>query len=269
VELLESRGLRVLLLIVTAVVLFTAIRGCSNEATDSQTRDEATEDQIDTVDIPTPVPPTVAPVVIDATPIPGSEGATELLVYPVESGDILSDIAIKFNTSVTDIRRANPGLDPNSLFVGQELRIPGATTERTEVIDPADREPGVESVYFVELGDTLGEIAQNHTVSSDAILQANPGLDPTAIQIGQELRIPPIGTGLDPSVLTPEPTRVLPTREPGEPQSYEVVAGDSLVAIASDFRVTVVAVMAANGLENANEIQVGDVLLIPSPTISN
>lgn len=268
-ELLESRGLRVLLLIVTAVVLFTAIRGCSNEATVTETRADAAEDQFDTVDIPTPIPATVAPVVIDATPIPGSEGPGELLIYPVEPGDILSDIAIKFNTSVTDIRRANPGLDPNALFIGQELRIPGATIEPTEVVDPEDREPGFPSVYFVDVGDTLGEIASTYTVSTDSILEANPGLDPTAIQVGQELQIPPIGTGLDPSILTPEPTRTVPTREPGEVLSYEVVAGDSLVAIAADFQVTVISIMGANGLENANEIQVGDVLLIPSPTESN
>lgn len=268
-ELLESRGLRLLLLIVTAIVLFTAVRQCSNEATDFESRANATEEQIDTVEIPTLAPATVAPLVIDATPIPGSEGPGELLVYPVESGDILSDIAIKFNTSVTDIRRANPGLDPNSLFVGQELRIPGATIEPTEEVDPEDREPGFPSIYFVELGDTLGEIARTYTVSSEAIVEANPGLDATAIQVGQELQIPPIGTGLDPSVLTPEPTRVVPTREAGETLTYEVVAGDSLVGIAADYGVTVISIMGANGLDNANEIQVGDVLLIPPPTASN
>lgn|GEM_PF-1078254 len=268
-ELLESRGLRVLLLIVTAVVLFTAIRGCANEATDSQSRAEASEDQIDNVEIPTTVPPTVAPLVIDATPIPGSEGPGELLQYPVEPGDILSDIAIKFNTSVTDIRRANPGLDPNSLSVGQVLRIPGATIEPTEEVDPEDREPGVSTPYFVELGDTLGEIAGTYTVSSDAILEANPGLDAGALQVGQEIVIPPLGTGLDPSVLTPEPTRVVVDREPGETLTYTVVAGDSLVAIAADYGVTVISIMGANGLENANEIQAGDELLIPPPTITN
>jgi LysM repeat protein len=49
--------------------------------------------------------------------------------YPVEKGDTLSTIAAKYRTqgikvSVDDILKANPGLRPEKLSVGQKLFIP-------------------------------------------------------------------------------------------------------------------------------------------------
>jgi hypothetical protein len=44
--------------------------------------------------------------------------------------------------------------------------------------------------YTIRAGDTLGEIADLFHVSLDAILHANPGLDPNALPLGQVVRIP-------------------------------------------------------------------------------
>jgi murein DD-endopeptidase MepM/ murein hydrolase activator NlpD len=41
--------------------------------------------------------------------------------------------------------------------------------------------------YEVKQGDTLGEIAKNLGMSSDELMAANPGVNPTRLQIGQEL----------------------------------------------------------------------------------
>ncbi|UCC63792.1 MAG: lamin tail domain-containing protein [Anaerolineae bacterium] len=66
---------------------------------------------------------------------------------------------------------------------------------------------------------------------------------------------------------TATPTSALPTMTftpgPGAPTIYRIQAGDTLLTIASQFGVTVEAIMAANGLENANFIQTGQELLIP------
>ena len=45
--------------------------------------------------------------------------------YTVQSGDTLSAIAVAFGVSINDLMTANQLSDPNSIFVGQELRIPG------------------------------------------------------------------------------------------------------------------------------------------------
>ncbi|MDY7102888.1 MAG: LysM domain-containing protein [Actinomycetota bacterium] len=47
------------------------------------------------------------------------------------------------------------------------------------------------STYVVQSGDTLGAIAARFGVSVDAIAQANGITDPNAIQVNQELTIPP------------------------------------------------------------------------------
>ena len=45
-------------------------------------------------------------------------------VYVVEAGDNLTSIAKQLNVTVNDIIKANPGVNPNSIQVGQELEIP-------------------------------------------------------------------------------------------------------------------------------------------------
>ena len=44
--------------------------------------------------------------------------------YTVQPGDSIYSIARRFNTSVADILQLNPGLNPDRLFVGQQIRIP-------------------------------------------------------------------------------------------------------------------------------------------------
>lgn len=44
--------------------------------------------------------------------------------YTVQRGDTLSDIARRFGVSLPALLAANPGLDPNLIQVGQELKLP-------------------------------------------------------------------------------------------------------------------------------------------------
>jgi len=46
--------------------------------------------------------------------------------YSVRAGDTLYDLARRYNTSVTAITSANPGIDPDNLSIGQQLIIPYA-----------------------------------------------------------------------------------------------------------------------------------------------
>jgi len=48
--------------------------------------------------------------------------------------------------------------------------------------------PGAE-YYAVKSGDTLGSIAQKYGTTVDELMTLNPGIDPTALLIGQKLRI--------------------------------------------------------------------------------
>ncbi len=60
----------------------------------------------------------------------------------------------------------------------------GSTTATAGSPTPAGR------VYVMKAGDTLSDIAASYGVTVDAILAANPGLNPNAIPIGTEIKIP-------------------------------------------------------------------------------
>ncbi len=46
------------------------------------------------------------------------------------------------------------------------------------------------SVYQIRSGDNFTNIARRYKVSTNDLIQANPGVDPQRLQIGQEIRIP-------------------------------------------------------------------------------
>jgi nucleoid-associated protein YgaU len=54
--------------------------------------------------------------------------------------------------------------------------------------------PPAETTYTVKAGDIPDSIAREHGVSLTSLLQLNNITDPTSLQIGQQLRIPPRGT---------------------------------------------------------------------------
>jgi LysM repeat protein len=48
--------------------------------------------------------------------------------------------------------------------------------------------PGAE-YYVVQSGDTLGSIAEKYSTTVDELTALNPGIDPTALHIGQRVRV--------------------------------------------------------------------------------
>ena len=63
--------------------------------------------------------PTAAPA-----PVPSPSPSPEEQIYTVESGDTLSDVAQRFDTTVEAIMEANDRDDPDVLSIGDELIIP-------------------------------------------------------------------------------------------------------------------------------------------------
>ena len=43
--------------------------------------------------------------------------------YRLRAGETLSDVAIRFNTSVERLLALNPGIEPTNLVVGQRVRV--------------------------------------------------------------------------------------------------------------------------------------------------
>ncbi|MPZ50174.1 MAG: LysM peptidoglycan-binding domain-containing protein [Dehalococcoidia bacterium] len=132
-------------------------------------------------EIPPRLPP--APVAVES----GVAG-----VHVVVEGDTLGALAGQYGTSVDAIMQANSLTDATYIYVGQELTIPGAGGAVAAATDGSGGSTGGGSgrVYAVESGDTLYGIAGKFGVSADAIVSLNGLADPSALSIGQELRIP-------------------------------------------------------------------------------
>ncbi|MEL6148164.1 MAG: LysM peptidoglycan-binding domain-containing protein [Chloroflexota bacterium] len=152
---------------------------------------------------------TAAPSTPDATATEeagGTGGPTnqETGTYTVVRGDTLNNIARRFGTTFTAIAQANNLANPNLIFPGQVLTIPGTTPgETTGTSAPADppadtpTDGGSGSTggqYTVVPGDTLNAIARRFGTSTTAIAQANGITNPNLIFVGQVLNVPGAGT---------------------------------------------------------------------------
>ncbi len=134
------------------------------------------------------------------TPTALSSGSADGCTYVVQPGDNLFRISVNHNTTVEEMRAANPELvgEAPILQPGQVLQIPGcAAATTTDNVPPTPGSaPGGTNVtggttYTVQSGDTLFRIAQRFGVTVEAIVQANNLSNPDSLSVGQQLIIPP------------------------------------------------------------------------------
>ena len=120
--------------------------------------------------------------------------------------------------------------------------------------------PAGATEYTIVKGDILDSIAKKFYVSLKAITEANPGIQPTKLKIGQKINIPAPATSA-----TPTGAGMLPVESASaaSEQTYAVKSGDNLTKIAAQFGTTVKALRAANGLKT-DSIKVGQKLKIPA-----
>ncbi len=142
--------------------------------------------------------------------------------YVVRSGDTLSEIAARNGIDLRRLIEANLQIrNPNLIYPGQVINLPGSGNSRQPVTTPPTTQPAPPSQpappaagreHRVRIGDTLSGIARQYGTSVDAILRANPGIsNPNLIYPGQRIVIP--GSGTSP---TPPPTATRPT-QPTQP----------------------------------------------------
>lgn len=125
-----------------------------------------------------PCPATVTPT--PPTPVPGCSGFYYTVVY----GDTLYSIARRYGTTVSAILAVNYIPNPNYIYVGQRICIPGVTP------GPVTPAPGCRAYYTVVPGDTLSGIAARYGTTYWAIAMANNIANPNLIYPGTTLCIP-------------------------------------------------------------------------------
>lgn len=139
------------------------------------------------------------------------------------------------NSPIEEDDNINTGVSPDSsslvILSPEETGISDVTTEisRTKMVE-----------YIVQSGDVLGKIAETFGVSVNTILWENNLTWSSTIRPGQKLKI------LQDSGI-----------------NHEVVAGDTVLAIAKKYQSDIDKIVEANKLADASDINIGDLLFIP------
>ena len=103
----------------------------------------------------------------------------------------------------------------------------------------------------VRPGETLSDIASRYNVSVAALMRLNGISDPDHVEIGSRLKVPNQGG---------------PAVKAGRGR-HRVATGETLSSIAVAYQVSPRELMAINGLQDANHVEIGQVLKLPSTAV--
>jgi LysM repeat protein len=175
-----------------------------------------------------------------------------------------------------------PPFDPNSLpntgsnpapAIASTGTVPAVATSTSTPLPPPIQTPRQDETkpptpvasglsegteHTIIKGDSFYTLSKKYNVSQRAIANANSGVDPTRLKIGQKIKIPPAS----PASATPAGNGATVASAGGE-KLYTVKSGDTLNRIAKSNGVTLKALRAENSLKT-DQIKVGQKLKIPS-----
>ena len=204
------------------------------------------------------------------SPETGASSTPQLMPYKsyqVRKGDSLWRIAMNHRISPGDLMSFNRM--PNDTVVeGQVLMIPQKSSGTASPQAAPSTAPA--GFHTVKPNETFHSIGKQYGVSAAAIAKANPKLDPAKLQLGAKVAIPGNAKVAPPSPAPKPPAGNVAAAKPPAPTpsqksngSYTVQAGDTLSGIAQKHHISTAALSKANGITNANSLQIGQKLVIP------
>lgn len=175
--------------------------------------------------------------------------------YTVKSGDTLSGIASRYNTTVNQIVSLNQLSNPNLIYVGQVLKLKNSQTTNSSSSSSSSTAATTVGTYTVKAGDTLSAIASRYSTSSSTLASLNSLSNPNLIYVGQVLKV-------SSNASTSSSTSSSANSTVTTAASYTVKAGDTLSAIAAKYGTTYQALASTNSISNPNDIYVGQVIKV-------
>lgn len=98
--------------------------------------------------------------------------------YKIKPGDTLSEIALKYSTTVSHLARINNIKNPNLIYAGEII-----------IISHNHNNCNNQKIYTIQFGDTLSEIALRYNTTVSKLVRINNIANPDLIYAGEELRI--------------------------------------------------------------------------------
>ncbi len=188
------------------------------------------------------------------------------LRYKIQSGDSLSEIALKYRTTVEQIKNLN-GIDSNIIISGKYLIVPVAQKEarfyslseeqrRKQRIK--DKTNVIKIIHTVVEGDSLWEIAKKYSVRIDSIVKWNQLSHSIPLRLGKKLLIYKKPKKTNSNILAATKVGIDIDRE----VVYTIKKGDNLSTIAYKFDVSTKELKLWNNIDNDKPIQPGQKLKI-------
>ena len=227
-------------------------------------------------------------------PAPSATQYGETEIYIVQKGDVLSQLAVDFDTTTASLVEMNGLSNPDVLYVGQELRVPaGRGAAQTTTKPSGSIKKG--GTYTIQKGDTLSEIALAAGVTIADLRELN-GINGDVIMAGETLDIPAYGSvpsstkkatkststssapkteSVEPApqdTVAVEPEMTAPVLAPAttEPAGVGSIVveevmypGESLEDKARQYGVSVAEIMRINGITDASQVREGQTIRIP------
>ena len=118
-----------------------------------------------------------------------NQNSDEYIEYIIKKGDTLSEIAKKYNCTISTLTSLNNIKNPNLIYVGHKLKIP-----KISAINNGNNNSNKSSLikYTVKKGDNLSTIAKKYNTTWKKIYNDNNkviGSNPNLIKPGQILEI--------------------------------------------------------------------------------
>jgi LysM repeat protein len=187
----------------------------------------------------------VALAIAVVLPLPGL--AAEVTVQP---GETLSQIADRLGISMTRLMKLNGITNPDHVESGSKLTVPSSVSSSGRSKGASSSSNVNTTKVTVKDGETLSEIADRHGMSVNELVRLNALSNADHVETGSTLRV--------------KASSVTSSRSADGPSSYRkgasqhvVQPGENLSTIAEGYGVPMSRLVAINGLQDANHVEVG------------
>lgn len=157
----------------------------------------------------------------------------------IQRGDTLSRLALEYNTTVSRLVELNNIQNPNLIYAGASLIVPSGETAS----DSDGNSTSGQTIYIVQRGDTLNQIAAQFGTTAIAIAKENNIRNINLIYVGQRLIIPTNRYDLNHTI-------------------YKIQWGDTLYSISRRYGVPIATIVRLNRIQNPNLIYAGQTIRI-------
>lgn len=162
--------------------------------------------------------------------------------HKIKSGETLSHIAVKYNTNVTELRKAN-NIKGNNIRAGKHLLIPVASRDqssytlsspqRKKALQSANKNNKTRIDHIVQNGESFWTISRQYKVNMHKLAKSNGMAVRDPLRKGQKLVVWTNSTASKPVASNGKPSQSI------QPIFYTVRNGDSLYRIANRYSVSI------------------------------